>query len=99
MFGEFCDCFELFAKQRNDLAIVLDDAEATVLEDGSVRVGVDGGDILRLRNAGHVLARAGDGNCEIQIRRDFLAGLTYLPGWRHPARVTGSARGCQLCAH
>src|SRR2546426_1019492 len=70
-----------------------------MLKDRSVGVYVDRGDILRLRNSNHMLARARDADSEIQIRRDLLAGLPDLPRWRHPTGIARRARGSHLRAH
>jgi len=56
------------------------------LEDGRVRVRVDGHDALGVLHAGQVLDRARDAHRDVQLRRHHLAGLADLraPGCRPP---------------
>src|SRR5205823_1682790 len=83
---------------RHDLVQVADDAEVGELEDGRVRVLVDGDDRLRALHADLVLDRAGDADRDVELRRDVLAGLADLRRVRVPAGVDDRARGADRAA-
>src|ERR1700677_5004527 len=69
---------DLFQQLRDDLEQVADHAEVGQLEDGCLRVLVDGDDGLRGLHAGPVLDGAGNADRHVQLRRDRLAGLAPL---------------------
>src|SRR5207248_3756127 len=69
---------ELFhgARERwEDLLVVADNAESSVFEHRRILVDVDRDDRFRARAADQVLARSGDPDGDVQVRRDSLAGL------------------------
>ena len=78
-------------QRRHDFAIIADDAEARVPEYRRLGVGVDRDDRLRVAAARHVMARAGDADREVQIRRHGLAGEADLPRMRTPAEIARHA--------
>jgi hypothetical protein len=53
---------QLLAEQRHYLAVVTDNSEPAMVEDGRFGIGIDRGDILSVRNTCHMLARATDTN-------------------------------------
>src|SRR5262249_33078923 len=72
---------------------VADDAVVGALEDGRLGVLVDGDDELARAHAGQVLDRAADGDGDVELRRDGLAGLADLVAVRAPAGVDDGAAG------
>src|SRR5215218_641694 len=76
--GSALSCLDRLCELRQDRVQVPDDAEVAELEDRSVRVLVDGHDVLRRLHAHLVLDRARDAGREVELRRDRLAGLADL---------------------
>src|SRR5687767_8516889 len=60
---------EFLGQGRNHFERIPDDAVRGDLEDGRVRILVDGHDDLRGRHARQMLDRAGDGDRDIEVRR------------------------------
>ena len=84
-------------QRADDLLIVFHESERAVLEDRRVGIAVDGADHLRVGDAHDVLAGARDGDRQIELRGDLLAGLTDLPGGgTQPA--SHAAREAAICA-
>src|SRR5215218_9134992 len=90
--GSALSCLDRLCELRQDRVQVPDDAEVAELEDRSVRVLVDGHDVLRRLHAHLVLDRARDAGREVELRRDRLAGLADLARVGEPACVDDRAR-------
>src|SRR6266508_5076874 len=75
----------------NDLFPVAGHGEARRLENACVRVLVDSDDVLDRGDARHVLARAGDANGDIKVRRHNLSCEAHLVRNGIPAEVAHRA--------
>jgi len=88
----FC-LFDSFDQLRHDLEQVADDAVIGDFENRSVGVLIDGDDRARSLHADQVLNCAGDPDCQVQLRRDGLAGTADLPFHLKPAGIADGPRG------
>src|SRR5690606_8585731 len=84
---------QLGGELRDDLEQITDQTVVGDLEDRRLLVLVDRDDDLAVLHPGEVLDGAGDADCDVQVRRDDLAGLPDLVFVGHIAGVDRGARG------
>ncbi len=87
--------FQLLDDERDYLEKVPDDAVVGHLEDGGVRVIVDGDDAVRGLHAGQVLDGPRDAAGDVEPRANGLAGLAHLVAVGHPPLVHRRPRGAE----
>src|SRR5688572_4746299 len=68
------------------------------LEDRCFLILVDGDDHLGILHAGQMLDRAGNADRNVEVRRNYLAGLSDLPVVRRIAGIDRRARGADRSA-
>src|SRR5690606_29938870 len=85
--GELLGRLDGLRQGRDHFLVVAHDAVTGELEDVGLWILVDGHDRLRARAAGHVLAGARNGDGDVEVRCDYLAGQPHLLARRVPAEV------------
>src|ERR1700722_18251138 len=73
-----CRLLQQLAQLRDDLEQVPHQSIVRHFENGRFGVLVDGDDGARVLDAGEMLNRTGNTDCDIQLRGDDLAGLPHL---------------------
>ena len=80
-------------KKNSSFEKISNEAVVSHLEDGGLGVGIDSHDGLAVLHTRKVLNGSTDADCDVEVRRNYLARLAYLHVVRNIAGINRCARG------